>query len=452
MRILVILFFPQFLLASLPDFVSLYKKVNPAVVNISTQSLPRLPQRPPGAYRDPFYELFEHFYGQRTPQPQKGLGTGFIIEANGLIITNNHVIQGADQIEVQLSDESKKTYKAEVIGTDPKTDIALIKIKIKKKLPTIPLGSSEKLLPGEWVAAFGNPLGLGHTITKGIISAKGREVEELGIFPFLQTDASINPGNSGGPLVNLKGEVIGVNTFIIRGAQGLGFAVPIDGVKQILPDLKSKGRVTRGYIGISFMPLNPRAVKALGLKDDKGMMIVNVDENSSAAKSGLKAYDIILEVNDSEITSSRSLQNAVAQIPVGQKMKIKILRDGKKKTYTLAVGKAPEEKTMVGRKHNQKQERRGIEANYGLGFRVTTLTKELAAELDINFTRRPVVISVTPSSPASFSGLKQGDIILDVNRRRIRTATQINKVLKRGTNLIRILRGETTQALFMDSK
>lgn len=242
-------------------FIELNKLVNPAVVNISTSQMPRPNRRPPRGYPDPFFDLFQQFMGPgpfnfQQQQPLQALGTGFIIREDGLILTNNHVVDKADVIKVQLNENDKDTYDAKIIGRDSATDIALLKIESKKKLPTAQLGSSSGLQVGEWVAAFGNPYGHGHTMTKGIISALGREIDELNRFPFLQTDASINPGNSGGPLVNTQGLVIGVNTAIDARAQGIGFAIPINEVKSILPMLEKDGSIKRGFLGVLMQDLD----------------------------------------------------------------------------------------------------------------------------------------------------------------------------------------------------
>jgi len=431
--------------AELPNFVSLAKKVNPAIVNISTKQNPTWQ----GRNRDPMLDFLERYYGippQGSPEPIQSLGSGFIIEASGLIITNNHVVDKADEIEVQLANDDKK-YQAQVIGKDPKTDIALIKINAGKKLPYIQLGSSSKLEVGEWVAAFGNPLGFTHSITKGIISAKGRDVDELGIFPFIQTDASINPGNSGGPLVNLNGEVVGVNTFIIRGAQGLGFAVPIDGVKEIIPELKSKGSVTRGYLGISYSPVDQRIANYLGLKEPKGAVVGDVAPGSPADQAGIKTYDVILKYGTSDIDSPSALSAAVAKQKLGTKVKVKIWRNGKTRSLSV-VSKAPPS-TKQNATSIQNVNAAGEKAPYNLGFKYATLNKKVAKDLGLRQTRGIVITDVVRDSAAFRAGLNTGDIILDINRKRARKLSDINKYLKNGNNLMRVQRGEYRVAIFI---
>jgi serine protease Do len=424
-------------------FVRLAKQVNPSVVNIRTTHLPKTPN-----FQDPYMDLFEHFYGinprRQNRQPSTALGTGFVISDDGLIITNNHVIDKADEIEVQFEDSDEQTYKAKVIGRDPKTDIALIKIDAKKKLPVAKLGNSSKVEVGEWVAAIGNPLGLGHTVTKGIISQKGREVEEIGIYPFLQTDASINPGNSGGPLVNLKGEVIGVNTFIIKGAQGLGFAIPIDVVKNLIPQLKAKGRVTRGYIGISIEPITPKIKKAFRLKDMKGVLVTHVMDDSPAAKAGFKAYDIIRKINGVEVPEIRKLHKELAKYIAGADIQIEVLRNQKPRTLKVTLEEKPQEGPVRGNQIST------LKAPYNLGFQVADMNKEMARSMGVPLQNRPVVYEVATDSPAARAGLAVGDIILDINRKQVTDARQAVRALRKDSNLMRVQRGAYIIVLYIE--
>lgn len=325
-------------------FVELAKAINPAVVNISTSVIPKGRQ-----FRDPMLEMLEQFYGMRLQQPNQpqngkprrmGLGTGFIIREDGLIVTNNHVIENADLIEVQLTENSDKQYKAEVIGRDSRTDIALIKIKPDNKLTVAALGSSSETQVGEWVAAFGNPYGHGHSMTKGIISSKGREIGEINKLPLLQTDASINPGNSGGPLVNSKGFVIGVNSAIDARAQGIGFAIPIDEVKKIIPQLEQRGSIRKGYLGVYLGDIDDQAASALDMEDFRGAVILQID-NGPAKKAGLRIYDIILEFSGKKIRNSQDLMDIVADTEPGQKIKAKVLRGEKKITVDIVITEMP---------------------------------------------------------------------------------------------------------------
>ncbi len=431
-------------------FVELSKLINPSIVSISTAQNVRANPRMPRGYRDPMQEFLEEFYGgggfsrgdNSGPQPQ-GLGSGFIVSADGLIVTNNHVIEGADIIRVTLDSNSQTFYEAEVVGRDSRTDIALLKIEAKKPLPVAPLGTSSTVQVGEWVAAFGNPYGHAHTMTKGIISAVGRELGEINKFPFLQTDASINPGNSGGPLVNANGYVIGVNTAIDARAQGIGFAIPIDNVKTIVEQLKKDGRVRRGYIGIGLQPITPQIAQSLALQNLDGVMVAQVDERGNARKAGVELYDIIKEINGKPIVTYMDLQNIVGDADIGSKIKMKILRLQNErlveKTVSVAVGEnnettSPkrETKTYLGQK-----------APFELGFKVADFNVRVAEELGIpqGTPQAPIVIEVDRNTIASKAGLHVGDVVLDVNRQGVRRATDVIRLLKKGQNILRVARG-----------
>jgi serine protease Do len=431
-------------------FVELARVINPAVVNISTSTVPK-----GRMMNDPMLEMLEQFYGQRfqmpKAKPQTALGTGFIIRDDGLIITNNHVIEGADVIQVQLTEGSEKEFKAEVIGRDQRTDIALIKITSKQKFPIAPLGSSADVEVGEWVAAFGNPYGHGHTMTKGIISAKGREIGELNRFPFLQTDASINPGNSGGPLVNSKGFVIGVNSAIDARAQGIGFAIPIDDVKNVIKDLETNGHVRQGYIGVGLDELNPRAAAHLGIKKEEGVIITQVMPGSPADKAGIETYDVVLEFNGKKIATSVDFMNAVAGAPLNQVAKMKVLRDNKERVLDVSVSERPDEKAKVAKKT---QTVKGQETPFNLGFKMATVDGNLIKEWQISedLTGLPVVTEVLSGSPAAFAGLRPGDVIYDVNRKRVRSVAEATKALQKGTNTLRIQRDGGMGFIILEGK
>jgi serine protease Do len=420
-------------------FVELARVVNPAVVNISTSILPKRMGRP---YRDPFLDMLEQFYGYRMqPQqirPQTSLGTGFVIREDGLILTNNHVIAGADKIQVQFEEKNGKFYDAKVIGSDDRTDIALIKIE-GKGFPTVQLGSSKDLEVGEWVAAFGNPFGNGHTMTKGIISAKGRDIGEINKFPLLQTDAPINPGNSGGPLVNMKGLVIGVNSAIDARAQGIGFAIPIDEVKNILPQLEKSGHIRKGYLGVGLADLDPQAAMALGLEDLEGAVIAQVEPGGPAAKGGMQPYDVVTEFNGRKIHNSSELRDAVADADIGGDAKVKVVREGKKKTLTVKVAERPDLAKVKPPKTVQKS--LGLQAPYDFGFAVTDANPDVRKEFNIDEdVNRPIVTDVLPGTVAARAGLLPGDIILDVNRKEVSSAQDVLKNLKKGSNTLRVAR------------
>lgn len=429
-------------------FVNLAKAVNPAVVNIFTTYLPRERQFNRDPYRDPFFDLFEQFmgpgpYGPQTPQ--QSLGTGFIIRDDGLIVTNNHVVDRADVIKVQLDERKKETFDAKVIGKDARTDIALIKIEAKRKLPFLNMGNSAEVQVGEWVAAFGNPYGYGHSMTKGIISAVGREIDELNLFPFMQTDASINPGNSGGPLVNTQGFVIGVNAAIDARAQGIGFVIPIDNVKSILPQLEKDGSIQRGFMGLQLDDLDEEQAKSLGLKESEGAFIVGVIPGHAGEKAGIEPYDLIVEFDGKKIASSRDLRKAAAGTPVGHKVAIKAIRNGKPKTFSLVMGGSKD--LQMARKDGGPKPRGksydSVKAPYGMGFLMADYTASMSEEFMIPKLRqaRPVIVAVDSNSEAARSGLAPGDVILDVNRREVARTKDVLKNLKRGTiNILRILK------------
>ncbi len=424
-------------------FIELAKAINPSIVNISTSVISSGRQA-----RDPMLEMLEKFYGNQAPQqrtlpgkPRRmGLGTGFIIREDGLILTNNHVIQDADLIEVQLT-ESGKSYTAEVIGSDARTDIALIKIQTEQKLPAVVLGNSKETEVGEWVAAFGNPYGHGHSMSKGIISSKGREIEEINRIPLLQTDASINPGNSGGPLVNSKGQVIGVNSAIDARAQGIGFAIPIDEVKAILPQLEQRGSIRKGFLGVQPGDLDDQAAEYLGLEEYRGAVILGLGDGP-AKRGGLKVYDIITELNSKKIKSANDLVNTVADFEPGAKVKVKFLRDEKNKAVerntTITIGERPEEprrKVSVTKKYE------GQKAPFNLGFKISDLNADLREEWQIqDDANKPIVIEVERNSIASRVGFRVGDLIVDVNKMDIKSANDVIKAFKKGSNAVKIAR------------
>lgn len=420
-------------------FIKLAKLINPAVVNISTSYLPKQMPRDPRRGRDPFYDFFEQFMGPMQQRPAESLGTGFIIREDGLIITNNHVIDKADTVKVQINDRDDKLWDAKVIGRDAKTDIALLKIETKKSLPVARLGSSADLQVGEWVAAFGNPYGHGHTMTKGIISAINREIDEINLNPFLQTDASINPGNSGGPLVNTQGQVIGVNTAIDPRAQGIGFAIPIDFVKSILPQLEKDGTVRRGFIGIQMGELNEQVAQYLNLKVTEGALVMQVVPGSPAEQAGFKEYDVIIEMDGQKTRSWREVQKIIARSNIGRELPAKVHRNGKTVGLSVKIGDQPDEMRFADQPRKKYE---GQKAPFNLGFRIADYSPGLAQEMGIPPLRTPgpVVIDVDANGAALMSGLEPGDVILDVNRVRVTKAKDLLKALKNGSNVLRVLK------------
>lgn len=333
-----------------PDFVTLAKKLQPIVVNISTTQMAAAPapRGRPNTEEDPMEEFSEPFFGRRPPsgrsqQQQRSLGSGFIIGSDGSIVTNAHVIENAKKIIVKLSD--KREFEAKVLGKDPKTDVALIKIDSDGSLPTAELGDSEQLQVGEWVMAVGNPFGLDSSVTSGIVSAKGRHIGAGPYDDFIQTDTPINPGNSGGPLVNLRGQVVAINMAIVSqtgGNIGIGFATPINLIKELLPELEAKGKVTRGWMGVAIQEVTPDLADAFGLQKPHGALVAKVIPGGPAARSGIKVGDIITEYDGQQVNEANSFPLMVARTQVNKEVRMKVLREGKDVPFRVTVGEMPE--------------------------------------------------------------------------------------------------------------
>ncbi len=427
----------------LPDFVDLAKRLSPSVVNISTtQVSARVPfSHSPFGREDPFGEFQRRPFGgpfPRGPFRQKSLGSGFIIDREGLILTNNHVVENAEKIVVRLSDE--REFEAKVVGRDPKTDIAVIKINAKGDLPVALLGDSRRLDVGEWVLAIGNPFGLEHTVTAGIVSAKGRRIGAGPYDNFIQTDASINPGNSGGPLINIRGKVVGINTAIFSragGNIGIGFAIPINLVKELLPQLKLKGKVTRGWLGVVIQRVTPGIAESLGLDEARGALVANVSKDAPADRSGVKVGDVIIEFDGSKVEESKDLPIIVAQTPVGKGVKVKVVREGKELVLSVTIGELKEEEVLAS-----------VEKREKLGLTVQKVTPQIAESLGLDQAEGVVVTSVEPGSPGDEAGLRRGDVIIEVNRNRIRDLRDFRKEIagiKKGKGLLLLVRrGKTT--------
>jgi len=413
------------------DFVHVAKVVKPSVVQITTEKTITYRYWDPfGDLEDFFNSPFDQFFGRpkrRQPKTfkkkQEGLGSGFIVDPKGYILTNNHVIESVDKILVKLFDDEHK-YPAKVIGTDPKTDLALIKINVKKPLPAVILGDSNKIQVGEWAIAIGNPMGLDETVTVGVISAKGRSGFGITQYEdFIQTDAAINPGNSGGPLVNIKGEVIGINTFILApyAAQNIGFAIPINLAKSVFKQLKEKGKVVRGYLGVWLQPLTEDLAKSFGLKDTKGALVSQVIKNSPAEKAGFKEGDVIVEFDGKKVEDVRDLQMKVADTPVGKKVEIKVWRDGKFITLKVKVGEMPEESKIAEKE----------EAGFWMGMKVEGITDELVDKYGFENKEGVIVVEVDSDSPAYEAGIIPGSVIKKIDRYSIRNYTDFLKAKKK---------------------
>ena len=437
------------------SFTDLAKKMKPSVINIRSTKIVKHPGGgfwspfgPKSPFRDFFGdEFFERFFGENPPRefPQNSLGSGFIIDEKGYILTNNHVIEKADKIKVRLSDEEE--FDAEVVGRDPKTDIALIKIEPTKPLQAVTMGDSDKLQVGEWLIAIGNPFGLEHTVTAGIVSAKGRVIGSGPYDDFIQTDASINPGNSGGPLINMRGEVVGISTAIIAGGQGIGFAIPINMAKQILPQLKEKGEVTRGWLGVMIQRVTPELAKQFGLEKSEGALVARVMEDSPAEKAGIKREDIIIEFDEKKIHKMTELPKIVANTPIGKMVEVRVIRQGREKKLKVEVGELKEEKVAKAGEFTTEKD---------LGITVQDLTPEIAKHLGISEKAGVLVSEVKVGSPAHEAGIRRGDVIKEIDRQPIEDLEgyrrEMAKLKGKNEILMLIQRGENTIFVVLERK
>lgn len=436
-------------LASLSGLV---RELKAAVVNVYTTQVirpkvqRRFQQQP--RLRDPFFDFFfggEEPFGGFAPFfdfPQRelrrsSLGSGFIISPEGYVLTNYHVVAEASEIKVKLHDEN--TFTAKLVGSDQKTDVALLKLDLKGKgsLPFAYLGDSDQIDVGDWVIAIGNPFGLGHTVTAGIISAKDRQIGHGPYDDFLQTDAAINPGNSGGPLFDTAGNVVGINTAIVPQGSGIGFAVPINLVKGLLPQLKDAGKVTRGWLGVGIQELTPELAENFGVEPMSGVLVSQVFDGGPADRAGVKVGDIILELDGRRMTSGRQLTGTVAGLPPGKQVELKLNREGKTVALKLKLGEREQgEALAMGEQPAEKAQ---------LGLKLKPLSRELARRLNVDEDLRGLVVEeVDPDSPAA--GLVQpGDIILEANRKRIANLADLEKALggSHSKILLRIQRGSS---------
>lgn len=421
--------------AELPDFTPLVEQASPAVVNISTRQ--KLPERAV-ANQMPDLEglppMLREFFERSMPQAPRGqggrqreaqsLGSGFIISKDGYILTNNHVVADADEIIVRLSDRSE--LEAKLIGADARTDVALLKVE-GKDLPIVKLGKSDALKVGSWVLAIGSPFGFDHSVTAGIVSAKGRSLPNESYVPFIQTDVAINPGNSGGPLFNLDGEVVGINSQIFTrsgGFMGLSFAIPIDVAMSVADQLKANGKVNRGWLGVVIQEVNKDLAESFGLDKPAGALVAQVLENGPAAKGGLQVGDVILSMNGQPIVMSADLPHLVGGLKPGTKIDLGIVRDGNRKNLSLSIGALPEDgEELAGAGESSGAER----SSNRLGVLVAGLSEEQQKALDI---KGGVVIREIQDGPAALMGLRPGDVITHLNNQAINSVQTFAKIAK----------------------
>jgi serine protease Do len=421
--------------------------VGPAVININTVTVVRGPATGPGP-RSPMEEFFgeeffRRFFGGPREFTQKSLGSGVIVDPSGIALTNAHVIESATDIEV-VTAEGKK-HKAKVLGADTKSDLAVIRLQDGGVYPAARLGDSDQIQVGDWAIAIGSPFGFTQTVTAGIISAKGRVLGQGPFDDFLQTDAAINPGNSGGPLVSMAGEVIGINTAIASRtgySNGIGFAIPINLAKKIYTELTARGKVTRGWLGVSVQPLTAELAQSFGTREEGGVLVADVMDGSPAEKGGLKSGDIIVDFNGKRVTAPSDLQRAVGLTGPGSTAKVRILRDKTERTVEIRIGEAPEETEAAAP---------GGKAKSQLGLDVRPLTPEAARQLGVRGGDGVVVAAVEDGSPAESAGIQAGDVIREVNRQRVRSITDFDRVTRglKGGERVMLLLQRGNSSLFV---
>jgi Do/DeqQ family serine protease len=410
---------PKDILVTQQAFTALVKQVTPSVVNISTISKKKLVPSP-----FQFSPFFEEFFGDRQPRYRRdtSLGSGFIINRDGYILTNDHVIRDAESIKVKLSNENE--YNGKIVGRDPKTDLAIIKIDSKEGLPVAVLGDSDKLQVGQWAVAIGNPFGLDRTVTVGVVSATGRSNMGIETYEdFIQTDASINPGNSGGPLLNIYGEVIGINTAIVASGQGIGFAIPINMAKQVVEQLLKKGTVSRGWLGVSIQPVTDEIASSFGMKKAAGALVNEVMTGSPAAAAGVRQGDIILSLDGKEVKDVSQLQRLVADTPIGRRVELRIFREGREMRLNLVLG------TADSATADRAKPEEAAPANWA-GMAVG----ELPREMRMRGASGVVITDIDPEGAAAEAGLRKGDVIVSVNRYRVSNLAEYGRALAESGN------------------
>jgi serine protease Do len=425
------------------SFAQVAESVGPAVININTVTHGAIGRTPIEEYFGE--EFFRRFFGDvpERQYQQRSLGSGVIVDRSGIALTNAHVVERATDIEVVTADGKK--HKAKLVGVDRKTDLAVLRLQGSGPFSAAGLGDSDRVKVGDWVLAIGSPFGLQQTVTAGIISAKSRVIGQGPYDDFLQTDAAINPGNSGGPLVNMSGEVIGINSAILSrtgNSVGIGFAIPVNLAKRIYTELVAKGKVTRGWLGVSIQPLTPELATSFGLKEPKGVLISDVVEGSPAEKAGLAAGDIIVEFDRKKVESPQELQRVVAQTEPGKATPVKVWRDKGDKTLEIKIGETPDESVAL---------RSGNRGKSLLGLEVRPVTPEIARQLNLRGTEGVVVVRVDDESPAAEAGLQRGDVIRELNQQRVRSMQEYDRAtkdLKEGDR-VTVLLQRGAQALYV---
>lgn len=424
-------------------FADLVEKAKPAVVNIYTTTIIKGKRffgrrSVPSPFNDFFGDdFFQRFFGdlELPPQKRNSLGSGFIISRDGEILTNNHVVAGATEIAVKL--DSGREYKAKVIGTDSRLDLALLKIEAKEPLPVLELGDSDRIRVGDWVIAIGNPFGLSQTVTAGIVSAKDRVIGAGPFDDFIQTDASINPGNSGGPLLDTSGKVVGINTAIHAAGQGIGFAVPVNMAKRFIEAVKTKGRMSHGWLGVGIQELTPELAAGLKVPTTSGVLVAQVYPDSPAEKAGIKRGDVIVAYDGKQVEHTYDLTRLVGTTEPGKSVNVKVIRDGREKTLQVVIGERPEEEELASLP--------GGGGGANLGLRVSEISPKDAKRLGLKPGQGVLVEDVDPDGPAAQTGIRPGDVIVEVNRVPVGSpeefAKEIAKVGSGDSVLILLLRG-----------
>jgi serine protease Do len=439
---------------NLPDFSELADKAGAAVVNLSTTRTVKNQDRmreffknhPKGGPFDEFFEQFERRFKDDTPIPQRSMGSGFIISKDGFIVTNNHVVEEADEIKVQLRGQ-EKPLKAKLVGRDPELDLAVVKIENGGNMPFLEFGDSNALKVGGWVVAIGNPFGLQNTVTAGIVSAKGRAIGAGPFDDFIQTDASINPGNSGGPLLDMDGKVVGINTAIVASGQGIGFAIPASMAKTVIDDLREQKEIKRGWLGVSIQDVDENTAKALGLSDASGALITSVMEGDPAAKAGVQVGDVVTEVGGQPIKDAGALLRAIASIRPGGKAELTVWRKGKTLKIAAVLGQRDSAKVAKNQPGGKEEKEEDGAAANALGLSLRPLKPEESRALNVPQGKGLGVVDVAPGSPAEDAEIKPGDVILEANQTPVNSVAEFGKVLsedasKKGVVLLLIKRGK----------